>query len=112
MASTAKVSLTMDRHALGLAKTAAERTGVSLSSLVNTALERHLAQVIEQLERRRAAEQLIATFPPELLPSAEEQRALLALWSQSSAPPAQAQVEAVLGGTRHAVRSWSGGPGG
>jgi hypothetical protein len=83
MASTAKVSLTMERHTLGLAKTAAERTGVSLSSLVSTALERHLADVIEQLERRRAAEEVIATFPPDHLPSAQEQRELLEFWSKA-----------------------------
>ena len=82
MASTAKVSLTVERHALGLAKTAAERTGVSLSSLVSIALERHLADVIAELERRRAAEEVMATFPSDQLPLAQEQRELLELWGR------------------------------
>jgi hypothetical protein len=108
MASTAKVSLTMERHALGLARTAAERTGVSLSSLVSTALERHLAEVIAELERRRAAEEVIATFPPSHLPSVQEQRELLALWSKAAPPPMEAEVESTF--QRPAKRAPRGAP--
>jgi hypothetical protein len=95
MGATQKVSLTMDRHALHLAKTAAERTGISLSSLVNAALERHLTKLLEELERRRAAEEVIATFPLEHLPTAQEQRELLALWSKARPAPTEAEIEAV-----------------
>ncbi len=94
MGATQKVSLTMDRHALHLAKTAADRTGISLSSLVNAALERHLTSLLEELERRRAAEEVIATFPAEYLPSVQEQRELLALWSKAR-PATKAEIEAV-----------------
>jgi hypothetical protein len=94
MGATQKVSLTMERHALHLAKTAADRTGMSLSSLVNAAVERHLKSVLEELERRRAAEELIATFPPEHLPSVHEQRELLALWTKPR-PATETEIEAV-----------------
>lgn len=97
-ASTAKVSLTVERHALGLAKTAAERTGVSLSSLVSIALERHLADVIAELERRRAAEEVMATFPSDQLPSAQEQRELLELWGRAPPPPTEAEVVSAFDG--------------
>jgi hypothetical protein len=95
MGATQKVSLTMGRHALRLAKTAADRTGMSLSSLVNTALELHLASLVEELERRRAAEEVIATFPPEHLPTAQVQRELLALWSNAKPGPTEAEIEAL-----------------
>jgi hypothetical protein len=109
MGATQKVSLTMDRHALRLAKTAANRTGTSLSSLVNSALERHLASVLEELERRRAAEQVITTFPAKYLPSTLEQRELLTLWSKAR-PPTPAAIEALQHPVRlHPVRLKSSG---
>ena len=96
MGATEKVSLTMDRHSLHLAKTAAERTGMSLSSLVNAALGRHLAEVLAELQRRRAAEEVIASFPAKLLPSASEQAQLHALWSCGGAAPSEAEVKAAF----------------
>ncbi|HWL87849.1 MAG TPA: hypothetical protein VNO21_18725 [Polyangiaceae bacterium] len=98
MATTAKVSLTMDLHTLHLAKTAAERTGVSLSSLVSAALERHMTSVVEELEQRGAPEQVIATFPPEHLPNAQEQEEILASWSKASIPPTKGEIESVFEG--------------
>jgi hypothetical protein len=100
MVATTKVSLSMDRHALALAKTAADRTGMSLSSLVNAALERHLGEVLAELQRRRAAEEVIATFPVAHLPSTKQQQQLLTLWSRGGNVPTDAEVEAAFGGAR------------
>jgi hypothetical protein len=86
----------MERHALHLARTAAERTGVSLSSLVNAALERHLEEVLAALERRRAAEEVIATFPQEYLPTIKEQQSLLALWNRGGNVPTDAEIDAAF----------------
>jgi hypothetical protein len=97
MVATAKVSLSMDRHALALAKTAADRTGMSLSSLVNAALERHLSEVLAELQRRRAAEEVIATFPVARLPSAKDQQQLLMLWSRGGTVPTEAEIETAFG---------------
>lgn len=94
MGATQKVSLTVDRHALRLAKIATDRTGVSLSSIVNTALERHLTVLLQELERRRAAEEVISTFPVKHLPSAAEQRELLAHWTKAR-PATPAEVDGV-----------------
>ncbi len=96
MVATAKVSLSMDRHALALAKTAADRTGISLSSLVNAALERHLGEVLAELQRRKAAQEVIATFPVADLPSTKEQQRLLTLWGQSASIPTEAEIEAAF----------------
>jgi len=96
MPAMAKVSLTMDQHVLRLAKAAAERTGVSLSSLVNAALERHLSGVLAELQRRRAAEEIIATFPAAHLPSPRERDALLAFWNKAGPPPSDDEVEAAF----------------
>lgn len=97
MVATAKVSLSMDRHALALAKTAADRTGMSLSSLVNAALQRHLGEVLAELQRRRAAEEVIATFRVADLPSTGQQQQLLTQWSLGGAVPTEAEIEAALG---------------
>jgi hypothetical protein len=96
MVATAKVSLSMSRHALALAKTAADRSGISLSSLVSAALERHLAEVLAELQRRQAAEEVIATFPAADLPSTEEQRRLLTHWTRSGIVPTDAEIEAAF----------------
>src|SRR3974390_2633389 len=105
MVATAKVSLSMDRHALALAKTAADRTGISLSSLVNAALQRHLGEVLAELQRRKAAEQVIATFPIADLPSAEQQERLLVQWSHGGPTPTEAEIEAAFGTTRKRRRA-------
>jgi hypothetical protein len=97
MVATAKVSLSMDCHALALAKTAADRTGISLSSLVSAALQRHLGEVLAELQRRRAAEEVIATFPIARLPSAKQQQQLLAHWSGGVTAPTEAEIEAAFG---------------
>jgi hypothetical protein len=96
MVATAKVSLSMDRHALALAKTAADRTGMSLSSLVNAALERHLGEVLAELQRRKAAEEVIATFPVADLPSTTDQQRLLTIWSRPARLPTEAEIEAAF----------------
>jgi len=105
MSAMTKVSLTMDHHALRLAKTAAERTGVSHSSLVNAALERHLSEVLAELQRRRAAEEIIATFPVAHLPSPRERDALLALWNKSGPAPSDEEVEAAFAPPAKAQRA-------
>jgi hypothetical protein len=87
----------MDRHALAMAKTAADRTGISLSSLVNAALERHLGEVLAELQRRRAAEEVIATFPVAKLPSDKQQQQLLTRWSGGGTVPTEAEIEAAFG---------------
>lgn len=94
-ANTAKVSVTMGRDALHLAKTMAERTGLSFSSLVTAAVERGLPEVIEDLARLRAADQWIAEMPAATKPSHEEVRTLVALLDRGS-PPTPEEIEAAF----------------
>jgi hypothetical protein len=77
MAITEKISVALGRDELRLARTAAEQDGVSLSAFVTGAVRAR----IEERRRLDAARQVIATFEPEDLPTAEEQRELLALWA-------------------------------
>jgi hypothetical protein len=77
MATTEKISVALGRDDLQFARTAAEQDGVSLSAFVTGAVR---AQIAERL-RREAARQVLATFEPEDFATAEEQRALLALWA-------------------------------
>jgi len=85
-ANTAKVSVTMGRDALHLAKTMAERTGLSFSSLVTAAVERGLPEVIHDLARLRAADEWIAEMPAATKPSPAEVRAIVELLDRGSAP--------------------------
>jgi hypothetical protein len=94
-ANTAKVSVTMGRDALHLAKTMAERTGLSFSSLVTAAVERGLPEVIGDLARLRAADQWIAGMPAATKPSHEEVRTLVALLDRGS-PPTPEEIEAAF----------------
>ncbi len=91
-ANTAKVSVTMGRDALHLAKTMAERTGLSFSALVTAAVERGLPAVIEDLARLRAADQWIADMPAATKPSSAEVTALVALLDRGL-PPTPEEVE-------------------
>jgi hypothetical protein len=79
MAATQKVSVAMGRAELRLAKTAAHEEGVSLSAFVTRAVRDRLA------ERRRmdAAREFLATFDDDELPSEEEKRRLVELWTRS-----------------------------
>jgi len=81
MAVTEKVSVALGRDELQLARTAAEQDGVSLSAFVTGAVRARL----EERRRKAAARQLLAMFAPEDVPTAEEQRELLALWAPSRA---------------------------
>jgi hypothetical protein len=81
MPTTEKVSVAMGRDELRLAKDAAEQEGMSLSAFVTGAVRAR----IEERRRLEAARRVLATFQPEDFPSAEEQRALLALWARSPA---------------------------
>ena len=94
-ANTGKVSITMGRDALHLAKTMAERTGLSFSSLVTAAVERGLPEVIHDLARLRAADEWIAQMPAATKPSPAEVRALAELLDRGS-PPTPEEVEAAF----------------
>jgi hypothetical protein len=93
-ANTAKVSVTMGRDALHLAKTMAERTGLSFSSLVTAAVERGLPEVIQDLARLRAADQWIAQMPAATKPSPAEVAALVELLDRGVAPTPEEIEEA------------------
>jgi hypothetical protein len=94
-ANTTKVSVTMGRDALRLAKTLAERTGLSFSSLVTAAVERGLPEVLEELDRLRAADEWIAELPPETKPSPEELREFVRLLDRAR-PPTPEEIEAAF----------------
>ncbi len=94
-ANTAKVSVTIGRDALHLAKTMAERTGLSFSSLVTAAVERGLPEVIHDLARLRAADEWIKEMPAATKPSPAEVTALVALLDRGSAPTPE-EVEAAF----------------
>jgi hypothetical protein len=94
-ANTAKVSVTMGRDALHLAKTMAERTGLSFSSLVTAAVERGLPEVIHDLARLRAADEWIAEMPAATQPSPAEVRTMAELLDRGS-PPTPEEVEAAF----------------
>ncbi len=81
MVATEKVSVAMGRDELRLAKAAAEQEGMSLSAFVTGAVRAR----IEERRRLEAAWRVLATFEPEDFPTADEQRALLALWTPSPA---------------------------
>jgi hypothetical protein len=77
MALTAKISVALGRDELRLARTAAERDGVSLSAFVTGAVRAR----IDERRRLEAARQVLATFDREDFPTADEQRELLAQWT-------------------------------
>jgi hypothetical protein len=92
MATTEKISVALGRDELRLAKTAAARDGVSLSAFVTGAVRAR----IEERKRLEAARQVLAMFELEDLPTADEQRDLLALWSS----PANATIRTKPRGRR------------
>ena len=96
MAATEKVSLTLGHDEIHLARMMAERTGLSLSAIVNAAVQRHLSALVAEIERRRAAEEIIATFSKDALPTADRLRQISALWSLAK-QPTEIQVRRVLG---------------
>jgi uncharacterized protein (DUF1778 family) len=77
IATTEKISVAIGRDELRLAKDAAEQEGMSLSAFVTGALRAR----IEERRRLEAARRVLATFEPKDFPTADEQRALLALWA-------------------------------
>jgi hypothetical protein len=83
VASTEKISVAIGREELRRAKTAAQEEGVSLSSFVTSALRERLAAK----GRLEAAKKVLAAFEPEDLPTAAEERDLLAEWSSAKARP-------------------------
>jgi hypothetical protein len=82
MAATQKISVAMGRAELRLAKTAAEEEGVSLSAYVTLAVRERL----EERRRMEAAREFLATFAADELPTRDEQRQLLELWTQPRSP--------------------------
>jgi hypothetical protein len=83
VAATQKISVAMGRDELRLAKTAAHEEGVSLSAYVTRAVRERL----QERRRLEAAREFLATFAAEELPTAEEQRALVELWTRTRAIP-------------------------
>jgi hypothetical protein len=83
MAATQKISVAMGRTELRLAKTAAEDEGVSLSAYVTRAVRDRL----EERERQEARREILATFLPHEIPTAEEQRALVGFWNREGPAP-------------------------
>jgi hypothetical protein len=86
MASTEKISVAKGRDELRLAKTAAEKEGISLSAFVTKALRDRL----EEQRRMAAAKEVLGTFGPDDFPTPEEERELLALWSTPRKTPESA----------------------
>jgi hypothetical protein len=80
MAATQKISVAMGRDELRLAKTAAHEEGVSLSAYVTRAVRERL----QERRRLEAAREFLATFAPEELPTPEEQRELVELWTRAA----------------------------
>ncbi|MBS2019851.1 MAG: hypothetical protein JST00_43715 [Deltaproteobacteria bacterium] len=78
MLTTQKISVAMGREELRLAKTAARAEGLSLSAYITSAVRERL----EERRRMAAARELLATFAPEELPTADEEKRLLALWAR------------------------------
>ena len=87
MAVTQKISVAMGRNELRLAKTAAEDEGVSLSAYVTRAVRDRL----EERERLEAQREVLATFLPHEIPTADEQRELVAFWNRESPAPSHPQ---------------------
>src|SRR5262245_28526969 len=85
MAETEKISITMGRGELRLARTEAERGGVSLSALVTTAVR----ELLEARQRREAGRAILATFTPEERATPTEMEDLLTLWSTPRRPHAR-----------------------
>jgi len=83
MAVTQKISVAMGQNELRLAKTAAEEEGVSLSAYVTRAVRERL----EERERQEARREVLATFLPHEIPTADEQRALVAFWTREAPAP-------------------------
>lgn len=84
MASTAKISVAIGLDELRLAKTAAEKEGISLSAFVTKAVRDRL----KEQQRMAAAREVLGTFDPNDFPTPEEERELLALWSMPRTKPA------------------------
>jgi hypothetical protein len=87
MAATQKISVAMGRTELRLAKTAAEDEGISLSAYVTRAVRDRL----EERERQEARREILATFLPHEIPTADEQRALVAFWNGEGSAPSLSQ---------------------
>jgi hypothetical protein len=85
MAATQQIGVAMGRTELRLAKTAAEDEGVSLSAYVTRAVRDRL----EERERQEAQRQVLASFLPHEIPTADEQRTLLAFWNREAPAPAR-----------------------
>jgi hypothetical protein len=81
VAARQKISVAMGRGELRLAKIAAHEEGVSLSAFVRRAITERL----QRRQRMEAAREFLATFAPEELPTLEEQRELVELWTRT--PP-------------------------
>ena len=72
-----KISVSVGVDALKRAKLLAKRNGVTLSHVVTEAIE----LLAEEEERRAAARELVASFPPEARVTEAEKGALRKQWS-------------------------------
>jgi hypothetical protein len=100
VATTEKVSVAIGTRELRLAKAAAEEEGVSLSAFVTGAVRERLAE----RTRREAAREVLASFAPSDLPTDDEQRDLVALWTR-----ARPNAAAAATGSRRRTRRRSAG---
>ena len=78
VATTQKISVAMGRDELRLARSAADEEGLSLSAFVTRAVRERL----EERRRMEAAREVLATFSPEDLPTPDEQKELVQLWTR------------------------------
>jgi hypothetical protein len=87
MPATQKISVAMGRDELRLAKIAAHEEGVSLSAYVTSAVRER----IEERRRLEAARTFLATFAPDEMPTANEQRELIQLWARPREQPPRSE---------------------
>jgi hypothetical protein len=77
---------------------------MSLSAFVNAAVQRHATELARELERQRAAREIIATFPARALPTPEDDEEFRELLANAAPPPSEAEIEALLAGSSRISR--------
>jgi hypothetical protein len=78
VSATEKISVSLGKRELLRARSAARRSGVSLSAFLTAAVRDRLAEQ----ERREAAQELLETFSPNERATSGERAELLALWAR------------------------------
>lgn len=85
VAATEKISVAMGRAELRVAKIAAREEGVSLSAYITHAVQQRL----QERRRLEAAREFLATFALDELPTQQEERDLVALWTRARPAPSR-----------------------